>query len=237
MVNPDAQFERYSRQIFMDEIGVAGQRKINAAKVLVIGAGGIGSPVLAYLAAAGVGHLAVADFDVLEIHNLNRQIIHAEQQVGKLKTESAANFVAQLNSSIHFEPIAEKITAANVEELLSPYDIIVEGSDNFTCRYLVNDTCVGLAKPLVYGSIFGFEGQVALLNHEGSKDLRAFFPEAPNPEDAPTCDSKGVLGPLPGLVGSMMAMLVLQVICGLAVPKNQLCIIDSLNWRFSQITA
>lgn len=228
-------FTRYSRQIFIEEIGVEGQRKIREAKVLVVGAGGLGSPVIQYLAAAGVGTLAVADFDRLAIHNLNRQVIHQEQNVGKLKVESASEFVSALNSDVNFIPITEKITHENVQPIIAPYDIVIDGSDNFTTRYLVNDACVALGKTLVYGSILSFEGQVAVFNHHGGKNLRDLFPEPPSQESLPDCDSLGVLGPLPGIIGSAMAMITLQIICNLDVPNNQLLLIDSRNWEFSKI--
>lgn len=228
-------FTRYSRQIFIEEIGVGGQRKIRAAKVLVIGAGGLGSPVIQYLAAAGVGTLAVADFDTLEIHNLNRQVIHQEKNVGKLKVESASEFVSALNSDVHFIPINEKITIENAQQIIHPYDIVIDGSDNFSTRYLVNDACVELDKTLVYGSILSFEGQVAVFNHKGSKNLRDLFPEPPNQKNLPDCDSLGVLGPLPGIVGSIMAMQTLQIICDLDVMSNQLLLIDTKSWSFNKI--
>ena len=228
-------FTRYSRQIFMEEIGVEGQRKINAAKVLVIGAGGLGSPVIQYLAAAGVGTLAVADFDVLEIHNLNRQIIHQEKNVGKPKVTSASEFVSALNSAINFIPINTKITSENIQQILSPYDIVVDCSDNFKTRYLVNDACVLLDKILVYGSILSFEGQLAVFNYKGSKNLRDLFPEPPNNENLPDCDSLGVLGPLPGIIGSMMAMQTLQIICELEVNSNTLILINTKYWKFTEI--
>jgi molybdopterin/thiamine biosynthesis adenylyltransferase len=228
-------FTRYSRQIFIEEIGVEGQWKIRAAKVLIIGAGGLGSPVIQYLAAAGVGTLAVADFDTLEIHNLNRQVIHQEGYIGKLKVESALEFVSALNSDVHFIPINEKVTRENVQHFISPYDIIADGSDNFTTRYLVNDACVELDKTLVYGSILSFEGQVAVFNHKGSKNLRDLFPEPPNQQNLPDCDSLGVLGPLPGIIGSMMAMQTLQIICDLEVLRNELLLIDTKNWAFNKI--
>ena len=227
-------FTRYSRQIFIEEIGVEGQRKIRAAKVLVIGAGGLGSPVIQYLAAAGVGTLAVADFDRLEIHNLNRQVIHQEKNIGKLKVESASSFVSALNSNVNFIPINEKVTSENVQHIISPYDIVIDGSDNFTTRYLVNDACVRLGKALVYGSILSFEGQVAVFNHKGSKNLRDIFPEPPK-ENVADCDSLGVLGPLPGIVGSIMAMQNLQIICDLNVMSNQLLLIDAKNWTFNKV--
>ena len=228
-------FTRYSRQIFIEEIGVEGQRKIKAAKVLVIGAGGLGSPVIQYLAAAGVGTLSVADFDTLETHNLNRQVIHQEKNVGKLKVESAFEFVSALNSDVHFIPVNEKVTNENVQHIIRPYDIVIDGSDNFTTRYLVNDACVQLGKALVYGSILSFEGQVAVLNYKGSKNLRDLFPEPPNQENLPDCDSLGVLGPLPGIVGSIMAMQTLQIICYLNVMSNQLLLIDTKNWTFNKV--
>jgi len=227
-------FTRYSRQVFIEEIGVEGQRKIRAAKVLVIGAGGLGSPVIQYLAATGVGTLAVADFDTLEIHNLNRQVIHQEKNIGKLKVESASSFVSALNSDVNFIPINEKVTSENVQHIIYPYDIIIDGSDNFTTRYLVNDACVQLGKTLVYGSILSFDGQVAVFNHKGSKTLRDIFPEQPK-ENIADCDSLGVLGPLPGIVGSIMAMQTLQIICDLNVMSNQLLLIDAKNWTFNKV--
>lgn len=227
-------FTRYSRQVFIEEIGVEGQRKIRAAKVLVIGAGGLGSPVIQYLAAAGVGTLAVADFDTLEIHNLNRQVIHQEKNVGKPKVESASSFVSALNSGVNFIPINEKVMTESVQHIISPYDIVIDGSDNFTTRYLVNDACVRLGKTLVYGSILSFDGQVAVFNHKGSKNLRDIFPEPPK-ENLADCDSLGVLGPLPGIVGSIMAMQTLQIICDLKVMSNQLLLIDIKNWAFNKV--
>lgn len=228
-------FKRYSRQIFIEEIGVEGQRKISAAKVLVIGAGGLGSPVIQYLAAAGVGTLGVVDFDVLEIHNLNRQVIHAEEAIGQYKVNSAAHFVSSLNSTIHFVAIQDKISNHNVAAIVDSYDIIVDGSDNFETRYLVNDTCVALGKTLVYGSILGFEGQVAVFNFKGSKNLRQLFPEPSMDELLPDCDSFGVLGPLPGIVGSMMAMQTLQIICSLEVMTNQLLLINTKDWMMVKV--
>ncbi|WP_294285847.1 HesA/MoeB/ThiF family protein [uncultured Chryseobacterium sp.] len=228
-------FARYSRQIFIEEIGLEGQRKIINAKVLVIGAGGLGSPVIQYLAAAGVGTLSVADFDEVELHNLNRQVIHNECSVGSSKVESAEKFVKNLNQQVHFTGYQLKINAANAEELISAYDIIVDGSDNFTTRYLVNDTCARLEKPLVYGSILGFYGQVAVFNYQGSRNLRDIFPEPPSDENLPDCDSLGVLGPLPGIVGSMMANLTLNIITNLPVPVNRLTLVDTWNWTFQTV--
>lgn len=234
MKNEDI-FSRYSRQIFIEEIGLEGQRKIMNAKVLVIGAGGLGSPVIQYLAAAGIGTLGVADFDEVELHNLNRQIIHNENSVGKSKVKSAEDFVKNLNHRVNFIGIETKISDSNVEEIISQFDIIIDGSDNFQTRYLVNDTCVKLKKPLVYGSILGFSGQVAVFNYKGSKNLRDIFPEPPFDEDLSDCDSLGVLGALPGIVGSMMANQALKIITDLPLNLNQITLIDTLNWRFQTV--
>lgn len=229
------QFSRYSRQIFIEEIGLEGQKKIMATKVLVIGAGGLGSPVIQYLTAAGIGNLGVADFDEVELHNLNRQIIHTENRVGLSKVKSAETYVKELNHQVTFKGIQEKINDGNAEEIISQYDVIIDGSDNFSTRYLVNDTCVKLKKALVYGSILGFSGQVAVFNHNGSKSLRDIFPEPPFDEDVPDCDSLGVLGALPGIIGSMMALQTLKIITDLPVSVNQLTLVDTLNWRFQTI--
>lgn len=229
-------FNRYSRQVFIDEIGVEGQRKIMDARVLVVGAGGLGSPVIQYLAASGVGTLGVVDFDRVELHNLNRQVIHTESQVGKAKVDSAGDFVRSVNSHVDFIPMDKKLTVRNAKAIIQDFDIVVEGSDNFTTRYVVNDVCVALGKPLVYGSIFGFEGQLAVFNFQGSKNLRDIFPDVPPPEDVPSCDSNGVLGPLPGTVGSLMAMQVLKIITGLPVKVNVLTVIDIYQEKIDRIS-
>lgn len=235
MNTSDTYFNRYSRQIFLSEIGVNGQRKIQKAKVLIVGAGGLGSPVIQYLSAAGIEHLAVIDFDKVEIHNLNRQVIHSENQVGKAKVESVKDFISKHNSSIQIKTIEEKLTSKNAEELFQKYDVIVDASDNFITRYLINDTCVALNKVLVYGSIFSFQGQVAVFNYKKSKNLRDIFPQAPQKNEIPNCDENGVLGPLPGIIGSMMAMLVLKIVTDLEVQTNQLTIFDTLQWEFLKI--
>ncbi|MCL7987463.1 HesA/MoeB/ThiF family protein [Sphingobacterium sp. lm-10] len=235
MTEKSTPFSRYSRQIFIEEIGVAGQRRIMQSKILVVGAGGLGSPVIQYLAAAGVGTLGMVDFDVLEEHNLNRQIIHRTADIGSAKVDSAARFVRELNPLINIETHSVKLDDSNAKNLILDYDVVVDGSDNFTTRYLVNDVCVALNKPIIYGSIFGFEGQVAVFNYNGGKQLRDLFPEPPTAEDIPDCDSNGVLGALPGIIGSMMAMLALKVIIGLPVDTNQLTIVDTMQWNFTKI--
>ncbi|NGM72251.1 HesA/MoeB/ThiF family protein [Sphingobacterium sp. SGL-16] len=234
-MNSTDQFARYSRQVFIEEVGIEGQRAIMNAKVLVIGAGGLGSVVLPYLAAAGVGNITVVDFDKVEWHNLNRQIIHQELSVGKPKVDSASYFLQQLNSFIKIETIEGRLDILNVEKIIQSYDIIVDCSDNFETRYLVNDTCVALGKTLVYGSIFAFEGQVAVFNYQGSKHLRDIFPEPPEPDMVPNCDKNGVLGPLPGVIGSMMAMLTLQIIVGMNIPVNELMLFDLRKWNYTKL--
>lgn len=234
MKNEDI-FARYSRQIFIEEIGLEGQRKIMNAKVMVIGAGGLGSPIIQYLTAAGVGTLGVVDFDEVELHNLNRQTIHNENSVGISKIKSAEEFVKKLNHQVQFISIEQKINESNAEEMICQFDIIVDGSDNFKTRYLVNDVCVKLNKPLIYGSILGFSGQVAIFNCNGSKNLRDIFPEPPFNENLPDCDSLGVLGALPGIVGSMMANLTLKLITDLPLQLNQITLIDTLEWRFQTV--
>lgn len=235
MINSTDQFARYSRQVFIEEVGIQGQRAIMNARVLVIGVGGLGSIVLPYLAAAGVGNLTFVDFDKVEWHNLNRQIIHQESSVGKPKVDSASYFLQQLNSFIKIETIEERLDILNVEKIIQSYDIIVDCSDNFETRYLVNDTCVALCKTLVYGSIFAFEGQVAVFNYQGSKHLRDIFPEPPDPDMVPNCDKNGVLGPLPGVIGSMMAMLTLQIIVGMNIPVNEIMLFDLRKWNYTKL--
>lgn len=229
-------FDRYSRQIFIEEIGVAGQRKIMDAKVLVVGAGGLGSPVIQYLAAAGIGKLGLVDFDEVEIHNLNRQVIHSEDNIHKAKTASATAYIRKHNSTIDLETFQVKIDVDNAATILAPYHIIVDCCDNFTTRYLLNHICIQLNKPLVYGSIYGFEGQLAVFNYKGSKNLLDIFPTPPSPEQVPNCDKNGVLGPLPGIIGSMMAMQVLKIAAELPVDSNQLTIIDTFYWRFTKLS-
>lgn len=229
----DTVFSRYSRQIFMEEIGVQGQKKIAQTRVLIIGAGGLGSPVLQYLAAAGIGTIALADFDTLELHNLNRQIIHTEKNIGKKKVESASEFVKKFNPHICFIPLDLQISHQNIASIITNYDIVIDGSDNFATRYLVNDACVRYGKPLVYGSVFSFEGQLAVFNYNGSKNLRDLFPTMPdNPQ---TCDKFGVLGALTGIVGSLMAMQTLKISLNLPIRVNELLIVDAMNFQFTTI--
>ena len=228
-------FLRYNRQTILPEIGDEGQEKLKQAKVLVIGAGGLGCPILQYLSTAGVGHIGIIDFDKIEIHNLHRQILYTESQVGLSKALTAKETVEKLNPLIEVVAFDEKLIVENASKNISKYDIVVDGSDNFSTRYLVNDTCVALGKTLVYGSILGFEGQLAVFNHQGSKNLRDLFPEPPNPKDVPNCSFNGVLGTLPGMIGTMMAHETLKLIIGLPSLKNELILYSTLNWGFTKL--
>lgn len=229
------EFLRYSRQTILPEIGDEGQEKLKKARILVIGAGGLGCPVLQYIATAGVGFIGIIDFDIIEIHNLHRQILYTESQIGQQKAIVAQNIVSKLNPLIQVEAIPEKLTVENAVEVIQQYDVIVDGSDNFATRYLVNDTCVDLNKPLVYGSILKFEGQVAIFNHKGSKNLRDLFPEIPDPNYVPNCNVNGVLGSLPGIIGTMMAHETLKLILELPTLKNELLLFNTMNYNFTKL--
>ena len=229
------EFLRYNRQTMLPEIGDEGQEKLKKARVLVIGAGGLGCPILQYIATAGVGYIGIMDFDTIEIHNLHRQILYTEDKIGQQKAIVAKDVVSKLNPLIEVAAITEKLTLENASEVINQYDIIVDGSDNFTTRYLVNDTCVQLNKPLVYGSILRFEGQIAVFNHNESKNLRDLFPEMPDPKDVPNCNLNGVLGTLPGIIGNMMAHETLKLILELPTLKNEIIIFNTLKWNFTKL--
>lgn len=221
--------------MILPEIGIKGQEKLSSAKVLVIGAGGLGCPALLYLSAAGIGTIGVIDFDVVELHNLHRQILYSTDDVGKPKALIAAEKLKKQNPHSNILIFNELLSETNAEKIISQFDIVVDGSDNFLTRYLVNDTCVKLNIPLVYGSILKFEGQVAVFNCKGSKNLRDIFPEPPNAEDVPNCDENGVLGTLPGIIATMMAQETLKLILGMEVLKNQLLIFDTRNWGLTKL--
>lgn len=226
---------RYTKPMQLPEIGTNGQEKIRNSKVLVIGAGGLGCPILQYLTASGVGTIGVVDYDHVELSNLHRQILYTENDLELPKVATAIDKLQKLNPHLNFIAFEEKITLENCEKTLSPFDIIVDGCDNFTTRYLVNDTCVKLHKPLVYGSILKFEGQVSVFNYKGSKNLRDLFPEAPNPEDVPNCSLNGVLGTLPGIIGTMMAHETLKIITGLPCLTNEFIVFNTLEWNFIKL--
>lgn len=226
---------RYNRQMMLPEIGDEGQEKLKKAKVLVIGAGGLGCPILQYIATAGVGTIGIIDFDKIEINNLHRQILYTQNQVGKSKAITAKETLEEMNPLISIVAFEEKLTTENAIPIMLDFDLIVDGSDNFATRYLVNDTCVALGKTLVYGSILGFEGQLAVFNRDGSKNLRDLFPEPPNPKDVPNCNLNGVLGTLPGIIGTMMAHETLKLILDLPTLENELALFSTLNWSFTKL--
>ena len=220
---------RYSRQMMIPEIGLKGQEKLKSAKVLIVGAGGLGCPVLQYLNAGGVGTIGIIDFDTIELHNLHRQILYSSEDIGKSKAITAVDKLKKQNSTTEFVLFNEMLNEGNATSIISQFDIVVDGSDNFLTRYLVNDTCVQLNKPLVYGSILKFEGQLAVFNYKGSKNLRHVYPEPPNPEDVPNCDENGVLGVVPGIIGTYMALKTICVILEKIENANHLQLINFLT--------
>lgn len=209
------ELKRYSRQIILPEIGITGQEKLKNAKVLMIGAGGLGCPVLQYLVAAGVGEIGIADDDIVDISNLHRQILYCVDDVGALKAVLAKEKLELLNPHTFITAYPVRFTPGNAEDICGAYDLVIDGSDNFGTRYLVNDTCVTLNKPLVFGSIFKFEGHVSVFNYHDGPDYRDVFPEAPPSDEVPNCAGIGVLGVLPGIIGTYMANEAIKIICGI----------------------
>ncbi|HET6397074.1 MAG TPA: molybdopterin-synthase adenylyltransferase MoeB [Pseudoxanthomonas sp.] len=232
-------YDRYSRHLRLPEVGVEGQRRLQASRVLLVGAGGLGAPAGFYLAAAGVGHLRIVDDDHVERSNLQRQIVHTEASIGEPKVASAAARLRALNPRVEVEAVAERVAAGNVEALLEGADVVVDGSDNFPLRYLLNDACVKLGKPLVYGAVQRFEGQVSVFDagrRRGSAPCyRCLFPEPPPPEFAPNCAEAGVLGVLPGIVGLLQATEAIKLLLGLGRPlAGRLLHFDALAMRFRE---
>jgi len=227
---------RYSRHLIMPEVGMAGQQKLKAARVLCIGAGGLGSPLTLYLAAAGVGTLGIVDFDVVDFTNLQRQIIHSTADVGRKKLDSAAEKLKAINPFINLKTFETRLTSENALELFRDFDIVADGTDNFPTRYLVNDACVLTGKPNVYGSIFRFEGQASVFATEEGPCYRCLYPEPPPPGLVPSCAEGGVLGILPGLVGVMQATEVIKLILGQGEPLiGRLLLIDALGMKFREL--
>ena len=231
--------ERYSRHLRLPEVGLAGQKRLEAAMVLVVGAGGLGSPAAYYLAAAGIGTLRIADDDVVDRSNLQRQILHTDARIGTPKVDSARVALSALNPRTRIETFAERVTSANVERLLDGVDVVVDGADNFAARYLLNDACVKLGKPLVYGAVHRFEGQVSVFDagrHRGqSPCYRCLFPEPPPPEAAPNCAEAGVLGVVPGIVGLLQATEALKLVLGVGESlSGRLLHIDAMGLRFRE---
>jgi sulfur-carrier protein adenylyltransferase/sulfurtransferase len=236
MLQPE-EIKRYNRHLILPEIGYAGQEKLKAAKVLVIGAGGLGCPVLQYLAAAGVGTIGIVDDDVVDFSNLQRQILFSTADVGRKKAEVAAEKLALLNPFVSVQVFPVRLTTENAAELFKPYDFIIDGSDNFPTRYLVNDTCVVLDKALVFGSVFKFDGQVAVFNYHGGPTYRCLYPTPPAPDESPNCADIGVLGVLPGLIGLYMANEVIKLVCGVGTSlSGKLLVLDALENRTNIFT-
>jgi molybdopterin/thiamine biosynthesis adenylyltransferase/rhodanese-related sulfurtransferase len=224
---------RYSRHLILPEVGMEGQRKLKAAKVLLVGTGGLGSPLALYLAAAGVGTLGLVDFDVVDESNLHRQVIHGTSSVGRPKIDSAADRIADINPHVRVVKHETRLTSENALEILADYDVVVDGTDNFATRYLVNDACVLLGKPNVYGSIFRFDGQLSVFWAEQGPCYRCVFPEPPPPGLVPSCAEGGVLGVLPGIVGTMQALQTLKLILGMETLVGRFLLFDAIetSWR------
>jgi len=231
------ELRRYSRHLILPEIGVAGQKKIKAARVLCIGAGGLGSPVALYLAAAGVGTLGLVDFDVVDLSNLQRQVLHSTPDEGRAKVESARARVTRLNPNVKVAAHAERLTSQNALAIFQNYDVIVDGADNFPTRYLANDACALLRKPYVYGAVYRFEGQASVLGPGvNAPCYRCLYPEPPAPGAAPSCAEAGVLGVLPGIIGLIQATEALKLVLGLGGSlAGRLLLFDALNMSFREI--
>jgi sulfur-carrier protein adenylyltransferase/sulfurtransferase len=228
--------KRYSRHIIMPEVGIEGQRKLKAASILLIGTGGLGSPTALYLAAAGIGKIGLVDYDIVDHTNLQRQVIHGMSTVGMSKLDSAEKRLRDLNPDIQIVKYNVPLTSENAEELFEPYDVIVDGTDNFPTRYLVNDACVKLGKPNVYGSIFRFEGQLSVFYAQEGPCYRCMFPEPPPPGLVPSCAEGGVLGILPGTIGTMQATEALKLILGIGEPMiGRMMLYDALEMSFNTI--
>ena len=227
---------RYSRHLALPEVGVAGQERLRAARVLLIGAGGLGSPAALYLGAAGVGTIGIVDFDVVDATNLQRQVLHGTPDIGRPKLDSARDRLAALNPHVTVQPHATRLTSANARGIIAHYDVVVDGTDNFPTRYLANDACALEGKPLVYGSIFRFEGQASLFDAATGPCYRCLYPEPPPPGLVPSCAEGGVLGVLPGIIGSIQALEAIKWILGAGESlRGRLLLFDALRLRFREL--
>ncbi|MBE9230692.1 molybdopterin-synthase adenylyltransferase MoeB [Cuspidothrix issatschenkoi LEGE 03284] len=229
-------YERYSRHLILPEVGLEGQKRLKAASVLCIGTGGLGSPLLLYLAAAGIGRIGIVDFDVVDFSNLQRQVIHGTSWVGKPKIESAKNRIHEINPHCQVDLYETRLSSENALDIIRPYDVVVDGTDNFPTRYLVNDACVLLDKPNVYGSIFRFEGQATVFNYEGGPNYRDLYPEPPPPGMVPSCAEGGVLGILPGIIGVIQATETVKIIIGQGnTLSGRLMLYNALDMKFREL--
>ncbi len=232
----DTELRRYARHIILTEVGLEGQARLKRARVLIVGAGGLGSPASLYLAAAGIGTLGLVDFDVVEYSNLQRQIIHGTSDVGRSKLESARDSLHEINPDVRIECHESRLTSKNALQIIEPYDIVVDGTDNFPTRYLVNDACVLLGKPNVYGSIFRFEGQASVFHAAQGPCYRCLFREPPPPGLIPSCAEAGVLGVLPGIIGAIQANETIKLILERGEPLiGRLLLFDALSMRFREL--
>jgi len=232
------EYERYARHIILPEVGLEGQKRLKAASVLCIGTGGLGSPLLLYLAASGIGRIGIVDFDIVDHSNLQRQVIHSTSWVGKPKIESAKHRILEINPACQVDLYETRISSENALEILEPYDVIIDGTDNFPTRYLTNDACVLLNKPNVYGSIFRFEGQATVFNYEGGPNYRDLYPEPPPPGMVPSCAEGGVLGVLPGMIGIIQATEAIKIILGVDPAKTlsgRLLLYNALDMKFREL--
>ncbi len=230
------EYERYSRHIILPEVGLDGQKKLKAASVLCVGTGGLGSPLLLYLAAAGIGRIGIVDFDTVDQSNLHRQVIHSESWVGKPKIESAKSRILEINPHCQVDLYETRLSAENALGIFEPYDVVVDGTDNFPTRYLVNDACVLLNKPNVYGSIFRFEGQATVFNYQDGPNYRDLYPEPPPPGLVPSCAEGGVLGVLPGIIGVIQANETIKVILGTgSTLSGRLLLYNALEMTFREL--
>ena len=230
------QRERYARHLVLPDVGADGQEKLLKSSVLVVGAGGLGSPALMYLAAAGVGRIGIVDNDKVSSSNLQRQIIHSTSSIGSAKVKSASNRISELNPDIEIEEIEEKLTSENSIQIISKYDVVIDGTDNFESRYLIGDSCEILGKPWIFGSIHRFEGQVSSFNFKDGPNYRDLFPSPPPPELAPNCSEAGVLGILPGIVGTIQATEAIKIILGIGnCLSGELLVIDALTMDFRKL--
>ncbi len=227
---------RYSRHLLLPEVTLEGQKRLRAARVLLVGAGGLGSPLALYLAAAGVGRIGLVEFDRVDLTNLQRQVLYSTADVGRPKLEAARERLAGLNPEIEIVPHAARLSSANAMEIVAGYDVIVDGTDNFPTRYLVNDACVVLGKPNVHASVFRFDGQLAVFDAARGPCYRCLFPEPPPPGLVPSCADGGVLGVLPGILGTLQALEVLKLLLGRGEPMiGRLLLVDALGMRFREI--
>ena len=232
------EISRYSRHLTLPEVGIEGQKKLKSSSVLCIGTGGLGSPLLMYLAAAGVGNIGIVDFDIVDKSNLQRQIIHSNETVGIPKTSSAKQRLNELNPNCQIEIYNEILTSENALDIIEPYDIVCDGTDNFPTRYLVNDACIILGKPNVYGSVFRFEGQASVFNLTGnSPNYRDLVPEPPPPGAVPSCAEGGVMGIVPGIIGLIQATETIKIITGIGQTLDKrLLIFDAMKMKFREMT-